>query len=121
MSKRTYYFKFDGIDPTLNWGSRAVYYTGSFSRPACHKMFDTILADYQSGHRWIVQEARVWPESVTAIERDGQEIAVDAYTKLSGFYSPDGLVGILAMQDHSRKVHGSPKTVVSIVFGNKNC
>jgi hypothetical protein len=114
--KRTYYFKFAGTDPTLNWGSRAVYYSGSLSGVACAKMFDSILADHQVGHYWIVQEARTWPESVTAIERDGQEVTVDAYTKLSGFYGPDGLVGILTMQEHSRKVHGSPQTVVSIVF-----
>ncbi|AFZ18741.1 hypothetical protein [Allocoleopsis franciscana] len=114
--KRTYYFKFAGTDPNLNWGSRAVYYTGSLSGVMCRQMFDRILADYQVGHHWIVQEARTWPETVTAIERDGQEVTVDAYTKLSGYYSPDGLVGILIMQEHSRKVHGSPKTVVSIVF-----
>lgn len=114
--KRTYYFKFAGTDPNLNWGSRAVYYTGSLSGVMCRQMFDRILADYQLGHHWIVQEARTWPESVTAIERDGQEVTIDAYTKLSGYYGPDGLVGILIMQEHSRKVHGSPKTVVSIVF-----
>ncbi|MEH2249539.1 hypothetical protein [Nostoc sp.] len=114
--KRTYYFKFAGTDPTLNWGSRAVYYAGSLSKPACRQMFDRILADYQVGDHWIIQEARTMSESVTAIDRDGQEIIVDAYTKYSGFYSPDGLVDILIMQQHSRKVHGSPETVVSIVF-----
>jgi hypothetical protein len=114
--KRTYYFKFASSDPTLNWGSRAVYYTGSLSGVACHHMLDRILADRQVGRHWIVQEARTCPESVTAINRDGEEVTVDGYTKLSGFYSPDGLVGILAMQERSRKVHGSPQTVLSIVF-----
>lgn len=114
--KRTYYVKFAAIDPTLNWGSRAVYYTGSLSGVMCRQMFDRILADYQMGHRWVIQEARTYPESSTAINRDGEEITVDAYTKLSGFYSPQGLEGILAMQERSRKVHGSVKTIVSIVF-----
>jgi hypothetical protein len=113
---RAYYFKFGSSDPTLNWGSRAVYYTGSLSGIACQKTFDRILADHQLGRRWIVQEARTYPESITAVDRDGKEVTVDGYTKLSAFYSPDGLVAILAFQERSRKVHGSPQTALSIVF-----
>jgi hypothetical protein len=115
-AKRTYYFKFGASDPTLNWGSRGVYYTGNLSGLACHKMLDSILADRRVGRHWIVQEARMYPESTVAIDRYGQEIREDTYTKLSGFYTPDGLAGIQAMQKHHRKVHGSPQTVMSIVF-----
>ena len=112
---RAYYVKFGGPDPTLNWGSRAVYYTGSLSNAACRRLFDKVLADHRVGHHWIIQDARTLPESVTAITRDGKETTVVGYTKLSGFYSPEGLVGVLAMQERSRKVHGSPETVLSIV------
>lgn len=113
--KRSYYFKFAGHHPTLNWGSRAVYYSGSFSVVASRKLFERILADRRAGHPWIVQAARTHPETVTAVDRDGTESKIDAYTKLSGFYTPEGLAGVLAMQERSRKVHGSPQTVVSVV------
>jgi hypothetical protein len=115
MRQRNYYVKYAGTDPALNWGSRAVYYTGSLSRPACREMFERILQDHRHGHRWIIQEARKWPETVSAVDRSGQEVTVDAYTKLSGFYGPDGLLGIISMQLRSRKVHGTDHTIVSIV------
>ncbi len=111
-----YYFKFGGPDPNLNWGSRAVYFTGSLSRVACHAMFDRIFQDWKNGRPWIVQEARTYPEVVAARTRSSEEIEVNGYTKLSAFYGPRGLVGVLAMQERSRKVHGSPETVLSIVF-----
>jgi hypothetical protein len=115
-AKRIYYFKFGASDPMLNWGSRGVYYTGSLSRLACQNMLDRILCDRKVGHHWIVQEARMYPESTIAIDRYGEEVAVDTYTKFSGFYAPDRLTGIQVMQKRHRKVHGSPQTVVSIVF-----
>ncbi len=116
-SKRTDYFKYAGSDPTLNWGSRAVYYSGSLSKVACEKLlFNRILADYQIGHYWIFQKARTCPELVTVVDRGGQETTLNAYTKFSGFYGTEGLMGILIMQQNSRKVHGSLKTIVSLVF-----
>lgn len=36
--------------------------------------------------------------------------------KWSGFYGPDGLMGVLVMHKHFSKVHGSEDTVMSIVY-----
>lgn len=115
QGKRTHYLKFGGHHPTVNWGSRAVYYAGSFSRPALEKLFERILADRAAGHPWVAQSARSYPETTTAMGRDGEEIKADVYTKFSGYYTSDGLAGIMVMQERSRKVHGSARTVLSIV------
>ncbi|MFE1548239.1 hypothetical protein [Streptomyces sp. NPDC058718] len=114
--KRNHYLKFGSHHPTLNWGSRAVYSSGSFSRVALRKLLDRILADTAAGHLWVAQEARMHPEPATAITREGDELKMDAYTKFSAFYTPEGLVGVMAMQERSHKVHGSPQTVVSIAY-----
>ncbi|WP_326734454.1 hypothetical protein [Streptomyces sp. NBC_01022] len=114
--KRVYYFKFGSHHPTLNWGSRAVYFSGSFTTVALRQLFERILADSAAGHHWVAQEARMHPEQAGAVTREGEELKIDAYTKFSAFYTPERLVGVLAMQERSRKVHGSPQTVVSIAY-----
>ncbi|MFE7464674.1 hypothetical protein ACFU6R_11305 [Streptomyces sp. NPDC057499] len=115
QGKRRYYIKFGGHHPTLNWGSRAVYHAGSFSRPALRKLFDRVRADTAAGHLWVAQDARLLPEPASGVTRDGERVAFDAYTKISGFYTPEGLAGVMVMQERAHKVHGSPQTVLSIV------
>lgn len=116
QGKRRYYIKFGHHHPTLNWGSRAVFHSGSFSAPALRALFDRVLADTAAGLLWIAQDARMLPEPATGITRDGEPVAFDGYTKISGFYTPEGLAGVMAMQERAHKVHGSPQTVVSIVY-----
>lgn len=113
--KRNYYFKFAGPHPWINWGSRGVYHTGGLSTIACGRMFDRIFHEGEQGMFWIAQEATRYPETAVARDRHGELLTVDAYTKLSAFYGPRGLIGILVMQKRSRKVHGTPETIVSIV------
>ncbi|WDN54979.1 hypothetical protein [Streptomyces clavuligerus] len=114
QGRRRYYVKFGSHHPTLNWGSRAVYHTGSFSGPALRALFDRIRADGAAGHPWVAQDARLLAEPATAVSRDGEEVKFDGYTKLSAFYTPEGLAGLMAMQERAQKVHGSPHTVVSV-------
>ncbi|WP_368396665.1 hypothetical protein [Streptomyces sclerotialus] len=114
-SARAYYLKFAGHDPNLNWGSRAVFHSGSQSGVAARHLFERILADSRKGRPWVIQEARMYPESATAVTRAGTERSLTAYTKFSGFYTPGGLAAVMALQAHSRKVHGADQTVVSIV------
>ncbi|MEV0845868.1 hypothetical protein AB0J21_08290 [Streptomyces sp. NPDC049954] len=115
QSKRRYYVKFGSHHPTLNWGSRAVYHTGSFSGPALRGLFDRVCADTTAGHLWVAQDAALLPEPAAAVSRTGEEVKFDGYTKLSAFYTPEGLAGVMAMQERAQKVHGSPQTVVSVV------
>lgn len=49
------------------------------------------------------------------LARDGGSIETTAHLKFSGFYGPDGLMGILVMQKPSPKVHGSSDTIMSVV------
>ncbi|WP_433337490.1 hypothetical protein [Spirillospora sp. CA-294931] len=114
--KRSYYFKFGSAHPTLNWGSRAVYHSGSLSAAACRRMFDRILADHAEGHHWVVQRACRHVDPVTALTRRGEEISMTAHTKLSGYYGPEGLIAVMVMHERSRKVHGSVDTALSIVY-----
>jgi hypothetical protein len=114
--KRTYYLKFGSHHPTLNWGSRAVYHSGSLTSKALRRMFDRILADTAADRLWVAQDERRLAEPATAVTRYGQEVKIDAYTKMSAFYTPDALVGVMVMQERSRKVHGSPQTILSAAY-----
>ncbi|MFG2226539.1 hypothetical protein [Streptomyces sp. NPDC048644] len=116
QGRRRYYVKFGSHHPTLNWGSRAVYHAGSFSGPALRALFDRVCADTATGHLWVAQDARLLAEPATAVSRSGEDVKFDGYTKLSAFYTPEGLAGVMAMQERARKVHGSPQTVVSAVY-----
>ena len=55
-------------------------------------------------------------EPAVAFDRDGEVVETDAYSKLSGFYGPDGLMAIWVMQLRSHKVHGSADTILSLVY-----
>ena len=48
--------------------------------------------------------------------RDGGRTQVEAYGKISGFYGPEGLIGIFGMHRRHHKVHGSPDTVITIGY-----
>ena len=77
---------------------------------------DSILADHARGRPWVLQEAVRHSEPAVAFGRDGELLETDAYSKLSGFYGPDGLMAICVMQLRSHKVHGSEDTILSLVY-----
>ena len=55
-------------------------------------------------------------DRVTALTREGTEETTDAHAKLSAFYGPDGLLGVMLLHKAFHKVHGSEDTVMSIVY-----
>lgn len=114
-SKRNYYIKYAGTDIALNWGSKSVFLGSTLSNAQCRALMDTIVKDAQRGRHWILQEALQQSEQVTALGRDGESFETTAHSKFSGFYGPDGLMGILVMQKASHKVHGSSDTIMSVV------
>lgn len=113
---RDYYVKYAGTDVALNWGSRAVYLASSMSAPSVARLMTSIREDWRRSRYWVLQRAVRRKERVPAFTRDGSVEWRDGYAKWSGFYGPDGLMGILAMHKGFHKVHGSGDTVMSIVY-----
>jgi hypothetical protein len=112
---RSWYLKYGGSDIAVNWGSKAVFLARTLSNPGCAELLDRIRQDLRRGRPWILQEAVRRAEPATAFARDGGTFETEAYAKLSSFYGPGGLVGVLAMQLRSHKVHGSADTILSMV------
>lgn len=115
QSKRGFYIKYAGTDIGINWGSKAVFLASTFSQGQCRKLLESILEDGRHSRYWIIQQAIRQKENVSALGLDGDLTETEAYTKLSGFYGPDGLMAILTMQKCNHKVHGSSDTIMSIV------
>jgi hypothetical protein len=111
-NNRAYYIKFAGCDLSINWGSKAVYQASSFSVQTLKNFMDRIVEDFGRNRFWIIQEARHRVEESGYFTREGDEVRERVYTKFSGFYGPEGLLGILVMQRPFHKVHGSEETIV---------
>jgi hypothetical protein len=112
---RDYYIKYAGSDLALNWGSKGVFYAASLSKTKGKEIFDSIEKDYAHQKYWIIQKGYARSEEATALTRENRTEAVQCNSKYSGFYGPNGLMGILVMQRPFYKVHGSKNTIVSIV------
>jgi hypothetical protein len=112
---RDYYIKYAGSDLALNWGSKGVFYAASLSKTKAKEIFDLIEKDYARKKYWIIQKGYARSEEATALTRENELSAVQCSSKYSGFYGPNGLMGILVMQRPFYKVHGSKNTIVSIV------
>jgi len=111
---RNYYIKYAGSDLSINWGSKGVYFAGSFSGIKCKELFDNIIKKYNKKRYWIIQKGYRMKEKTCYISRDNGIIKPEVYSKYSGFYGPNGLMGILVMQLAFHKVHGTEETIVSI-------
>lgn len=114
--KRNYYIKYAGTDIAINWGSKGVYLASTLSGVKCRELMDRILADRERGRCWIIQEAIRHSEPIVAFGRDSELVETDAYSKISSFYGPDGLMAVWAMHLRSHKVHGSDNTILSLVY-----
>ncbi len=114
QKNRNYYIKYAGSDPFINWGSKSVFFAGSYSGVKCKKFLDTIVEEYGSKRYWIIQNGYRHEEQVRYISRDNEVKDTRVYSKYSGFYGPQGLMGILVMQLPFHKVHGTEETIVSI-------
>ena len=111
--RRDWYLKYAGTDIGVNWGSKAVHLASTLSGRACRDLLDRIVEDGSRSRHWIAQRAVREPEVVDVLERDGSTRTVEAYGKLSGFYGPDGLMGVMGMHRHAPKVHGAADTVLA--------
>jgi hypothetical protein len=115
QSKRKYFLKYAGSDLEINWGSKSVFYLGNESGIKCRNILENVLKGYKYRKYWKIQKAYFTKDENTEyVTRKNEIIKEKAYSKFSGFYGPDGLMGILVMQRTFPKVHGSPETVMTI-------
>lgn len=114
--RRNVYIKYAGTDVNCNWGSRAVYFLGNNSRVQAKKRFDMVLDDVRRGRPWIIQEPHRTSSVMDYLTPEGDLGTSEGYLKLSGFYGPSGLLGILAYHLRSAKVHGNSQAIMSIVY-----
>lgn len=114
-SARDYYLKYAGCDVAVNWGSRSVYLANSGPRAQCQALMERIATESAQGRPWIAQRARRTADQVTVLDRSGATSMRKSYLKWSGFYGPQGLMGIMVMAKNFQKVHGSRDTAIGIV------
>lgn len=115
-SERAYYLKLAGFNTELNWGSRAVYRLSNMGSGACLDFLQQCLSGYEQGKIWLLQKEEFQEDEITFATRDGQNHTRKLRAKFSGFYGPDGCLGVLATHRHHFKVHGQDETVASYVF-----
>ncbi|MGM0611580.1 MAG: hypothetical protein ACQES5_10910, partial [Thermodesulfobacteriota bacterium] len=101
---RDYYIKYAGSDLAINWGSKGVFYAGSLSKTKAKEIFDLIQKDYAHQKYWIIQKGYARSEEARALTRENELKTVQCSSKYSGFYGPNGLMGILVMQRPFYKV-----------------
>lgn len=115
-SARDYFIKYAGTDIAINWGSKSVFRANGGSKVQARQLMETVRKDWQQGRYWVLQKAFSTREQVPAVDRAGREFTMDGYAKWSGFYGPDGLLGIMVFHKNFAKVHGSEETVMGIVY-----
>lgn len=111
---RGYYIKYAGSDLSLNWGSKGVFRASAFSGSKCREFLHDILKGYPNKRYWVIQKAYFKEDRATYFTRKYEIEHAKVHSKVSGFYGPSGLNGILMMQRPFYKVHGSKDTIVSI-------
>lgn len=113
--RRRFYAKYAGTDVNLNWGSRAVFYLGEQSRVHARSILERIITDARRGRHWILQAVHRQKSAAPFYTREGELQESRGYEKLSAFYGPKGLMGIMAFHRRAAKVHGSADTIMSVV------
>jgi hypothetical protein len=122
QSGRCYFLKYAGSSLALNWGSRAVYRLSNLGRGACLDFLEKCLSGYQRGEIWLLQKEEAHEDQIEYLARNGAVIRERLRAKLSGYYGPDGCLGVLVMHRRHFKVHGQEETVLSYVLtDDANC
>jgi hypothetical protein len=85
-----------------------------YSRVKCEDLFREILKGHPLKKYWIIQKAHAIKDTVGYFTRDDRILETELHSKISGFYGPDGLMGILVMLRPFSKVHGSTNTVLTV-------
>jgi hypothetical protein len=117
-SRRSYYAKYAGADWTLNYGSKAVQRLSNMSSAACLGFLRQCISQYERGQIWLLQQEETQDDEIEYLARDGTVHTQCLRAKFSGFYGPNGCLGVLAMHSAHNKVHGHADTVLSLVLAN---
>jgi hypothetical protein len=113
---RLYVIKYAGMDPSRNWGSRAVYFANELSRIHLERLLEEIVAEHKAGGGcWILQAAVAEHGKTTGLSPLTGEIEMSGYRKYSAFYGPTGLLAMSNMLSSKKKVHGQVDTVFGVV------
>ncbi len=115
-SQRSYYLKYAGANLALNWGSKAVYRLSNLSSSACLDFLQYCLSGYAKGQIWLLQKEEGQDDEIAYLTRNGTVQTESLRAKFSGYYGPDGCLGVLAWHRHHYKVHGQENTVLSYVL-----
>jgi hypothetical protein len=120
QSRRSYFLKYAGSSLALNWGSRAVYRLSNLGGGACLEFLRKCLSGYERGEIWLLQAEEAQEDEIEYLTRDGAVRKERLRAKFSGYYGPDGCLGVLVMHRRHFKVHGQEETVLSYVLADGN-
>jgi hypothetical protein len=118
QSRRSYYLKYAGASLALNWGSKAVYRLSNLGSGACLDFLRQCLSGYESGQTWLLQKEEIQEDEIEYLSRNGTIHTQRLHAKFSGYYGPDGCLGVLAWHRPHFKVHGQAETVLSYVLAD---
>jgi hypothetical protein len=118
QSRRSYYVKYAGASLALNWGSKGVHRLSNLGSGACRDFLRQCLRGYERGEIWLLQKEEFQEDEVEHLARDGTVHTQRLRAKFSGYYGPDGCLGVLAMHRRHFKVHGQEETVLSYVLAD---
>jgi hypothetical protein len=118
QSQRSYFLKYAGASLALNWGSRAVYRLSNLGSRACLEFLRQCLSGYERGQIWLLQKEEAQKDEIEYMTRDGTVLTQRMRAKFSGFYGPEGCLGVLVMHRRHFKVHGQEETVLSYVLAD---
>jgi len=116
QSQRSYYLKYAGASLALNWGSKGVYRLSNLGSDACRDFLRKCLSGYEQGEIWLLQQEEFQEDNIEYLARDGTVHRERLRAKFSGYYGPQGCLGVLAMHRRHFKVHGQEETVLSYVL-----
>lgn len=118
QSRRSYFLKYAGSSLALNWGSKAVYRLSNLGSGACLDFLRKCLSGYERGEIWLLQKEEAQEDEIEYLARDGAVHRERLRAKFSGYYGPDGCLGVLVMHRKHFKVHGQEETVLSYVLAD---
>ena len=119
QSRRSYYLKYAGASLALNWGSKGVYRLSNLGSGACRNLLHKCLSGYERGQIWLLQKEEFQEDEIEYLARDGSVQNERLRAKFSGYYGPQGCLGVLVMHRAHFKVHGQEKTVLSYVLADR--
>jgi hypothetical protein len=108
--------KYAGSSLALNWGSRAVYRLSNLGSGACLDFLRGCLRGYERGEIWLLQKEETQEDEIEYRTRDSAVHTQCLRAKFSGYYGPEGCLGVLVMHRRHFKVHGQEETVLSYVL-----